>query len=82
VPFTLAHGAAALPFRRFHLVFSALLVGTFAPDFEYLVSSWLLSSGVSSEQQPQSEFRMVIPPKNDSLGWSLSLRSHWSGGSS
>jgi hypothetical protein len=37
VPFTLAHGAAALPFRRFHLVFSALLVGTFAPDFEYLL---------------------------------------------
>lgn len=35
VPFTLAHGAAALPFRRVPLVFSALLVGTFAPDFEY-----------------------------------------------
>ena len=33
VPFTLAHGAAALPFRRLHLVFSGLLVGTFAPDF-------------------------------------------------
>ncbi len=37
MPFTLAHGAAALPFRRFHLVFSALLVGTFAPDFEYFL---------------------------------------------
>jgi Domain of unknown function (DUF4184) len=37
VPFTLAHGAAALPFRRFHLVFSGLLVGTFAPDFEYFL---------------------------------------------
>jgi hypothetical protein len=37
VPFTLAHGAAALPFRRLGLVFSALVVGTFAPDFEYLV---------------------------------------------
>jgi hypothetical protein len=32
-----AHGAAALPFRRLHLVFSALLVGTFAPDFEYFL---------------------------------------------
>jgi hypothetical protein len=37
VPFTLAHGAAALPFRRFHLVLSALLVGTLAPDFEYFL---------------------------------------------
>lgn len=37
VPFTLAHGAAALPFRRFRLVFSGLLVGTFAPDFEYFL---------------------------------------------
>jgi hypothetical protein len=37
VPFTLAHGAAALPFRRFHLVFSGVLVGTFAPDFEYFL---------------------------------------------
>jgi hypothetical protein len=37
VPFTLAHGAAALPFRRLNLVFSGLLVGTFAPDFEYFL---------------------------------------------
>jgi hypothetical protein len=37
VPFTLAHGAAALPFRRLRLVPSALLVGTFAPDFEYFL---------------------------------------------
>jgi len=37
MPFTLAHGAAALPFRRLHLVFSGLLVGTFAPDFEYFL---------------------------------------------
>jgi len=37
VPFTLAHGAAALPFRRFRLVTSGLLVGTFAPDFEYFL---------------------------------------------
>jgi hypothetical protein len=37
VPFTLAHGAAALPFRRSRLVLSAVLVGTFAPDFEYFL---------------------------------------------
>jgi len=37
VPFTLAHGAAALPFRRSRLIFSGLLVGTFAPDFEYFL---------------------------------------------
>jgi hypothetical protein len=37
VPFTLAHGAAALPFRRFRLVTSGLVVGTFAPDFEYFL---------------------------------------------
>lgn len=35
VPFTLAHGAAVLPFRGSRLVFPALLVGSFAPDFEY-----------------------------------------------
>lgn len=37
VPFTLAHAAAALPFRRRRLVPSALVIGTFAPDFEYLL---------------------------------------------
>jgi hypothetical protein len=37
MPFTLAHGAAALPFRRFRLVPSALLLGTFAPDFLYFI---------------------------------------------
>jgi len=37
VPFTLAHAAAALPFKRFHLVTSALVIGTFAPDFEYFL---------------------------------------------
>ncbi|HKF22280.1 MAG TPA: DUF4184 family protein [Candidatus Angelobacter sp.] len=34
MPFTLAHPAAVLPFRRF-LVFSALVVGSVAPDFHY-----------------------------------------------
>jgi hypothetical protein len=37
VPFTPAHAAAALPFRRSRLVPSALVIGTFAPDFEYLL---------------------------------------------
>jgi hypothetical protein len=37
VPFTLAHSAAALLFRRLRLVPSALVIGTFAPDFEYFL---------------------------------------------
>ena len=35
VPFTLSHAAAALPFRRTRLIFSAVVAGSFAPDFEY-----------------------------------------------
>jgi hypothetical protein len=37
VPFTPAHAAAALLFRRTRLVLSALVVGTFAPDFEFFL---------------------------------------------
>lgn len=37
MPFTLAHGAAALPFRRTRLIPSAVVIGTFAPDFEYFL---------------------------------------------
>jgi len=37
VPFTLAHAAAALPFRRLGVVPSALVVGTFAPDLWYFL---------------------------------------------
>jgi hypothetical protein len=37
MPFTLAHAAAALPLRRLRLVWSALIIGTFAPDLEYFV---------------------------------------------
>jgi hypothetical protein len=37
VPFTFAHAAAALPFKRTRLVISALVVGCFAPDFEYFL---------------------------------------------
>jgi hypothetical protein len=37
MPFTVSHAAAAYPFRRTRLVWSALIVGTMAPDFEYFV---------------------------------------------
>jgi len=37
MPFTFAHSAAALPFRRLPIVPSALVIGTFAPDFEYFL---------------------------------------------
>lgn len=37
MPFTFAHPAAALPFRRLQLVPSALVVGTLAPDFWYFL---------------------------------------------
>jgi hypothetical protein len=37
VPFTPAHAAAALPFRRTRLIPSALVIGTLAPDFEYFI---------------------------------------------
>lgn len=37
MPFTFAHAAAALPFRRLRLVPSALVVGTLAPDFWYFL---------------------------------------------
>ena len=37
MPFTVSHVAAALPFRRTGLVYSAVIVGTVAPDFEYFL---------------------------------------------
>ncbi len=37
MPFTPAHVAAAFPFRRTRLLWSALIVGTMAPDFEYFL---------------------------------------------
>jgi len=39
MPFTLAHAAAALPFRRMNLAWSAFLVGSMAPDFPYVVGN-------------------------------------------
>ena len=37
MPFTLAHPAAAVPFRRWGLICSALVMGAIAPDFEYFI---------------------------------------------
>ena len=37
MPFTPAHVAAVLPFRRTRLIWSALVVGAMAPDFEYFL---------------------------------------------
>lgn len=38
MPFTLAHAAAALPFRRTRLMMSAVVVGCFAPDFLFYLT--------------------------------------------
>ncbi len=37
MPFTLSHPAAILPLRRKGLVFSALVIGSMAPDFNYFI---------------------------------------------
>lgn len=37
MPFTPAHAAAAYPFRNTRLIWSAVIVGTMAPDFEYFL---------------------------------------------
>ncbi len=39
MPFTVAHAAAALPFRRLKLVWSAFVIGSMAPDFPYVIGS-------------------------------------------
>ncbi len=39
MPFTLSHPAAALPFRKLNLVWSAFIVGSMAPDFPYIVGT-------------------------------------------
>lgn len=39
MPFTVSHIAAVLPFRKAHLVWSALVIGSVAPDFPYLVGN-------------------------------------------
>jgi hypothetical protein len=43
MPFTVSHAAAVLPFARRRLVLSALVVGSMAPDFEYLLRLSLVS---------------------------------------
>lgn len=43
MPVTFAHPAAAVPFRRFGLILSALVAGSIAPDLEYFV--WLQPHG-------------------------------------
>ncbi|ABF41712.1 hypothetical protein Acid345_2711 [Candidatus Koribacter versatilis Ellin345] len=35
MPFTLSHAAAVVPLRRTRLVWSALVIGSFGPDFQY-----------------------------------------------
>jgi len=43
MPFTLAHPAAVLPFRRFcprHFNFPALVIGSITPDIGYLFGRW------------------------------------------
>lgn len=37
MPFTPAHAAAVLPFQRTRLITSALVIGSFSPDFEYFL---------------------------------------------
>ena len=39
MPFTVAHAAAALPLRRLNLIWSAFIIGSFAPDFPYIIGS-------------------------------------------
>jgi hypothetical protein len=38
MPFTLSHAAAVIPFRRTPFIMSALVMGSFVPDFPYLLS--------------------------------------------
>src|SRR4051794_24263241 len=35
MPFTVPHAAAVLPLRRTRLVWSAMVLGSFGPDFQY-----------------------------------------------
>jgi hypothetical protein len=50
MPFTLSHAAAALPFRRFKPIWSALVIGTFAPDFQYFI--WMSDENRSGHHFP------------------------------
>ena len=37
MPFTLSHPAVVLPFARWKLILSALVIGSMTPDFEYFI---------------------------------------------
>lgn len=39
MPFTVAHAAAVLPFRKLKLVWSAAVIGSMAPDFPYVIGN-------------------------------------------
>jgi hypothetical protein len=58
MPFTPAHAAAALPFRRTRLNTSALIAGTFAPDFEYFLR---LSPSGGFGHTPLGAFVLSLP---------------------
>ena len=57
MPFTLSHAAAALPFRRTRLIKSALVIGCFAPDFEYFIPLC-----TSRQLRPQSSWHLCPRP--------------------
>lgn len=39
MPFTVAHAAAVLPFRKLKLIWSAAIIGSMAPDFPYVIGN-------------------------------------------
>ena len=58
VPFTLAHPAAVLPLRRTQLVFSALVIGSVAPDLPYFLT---LSDNLRSWHSVHGVFLFCLP---------------------
>jgi hypothetical protein len=54
MPFTLSHAAAALPFRKLNPVCPALVIGTFAPDFQYFL--WISDEDRSGHYFPAVAF--------------------------
>jgi Domain of unknown function (DUF4184) len=58
LPFTLAHPAAVLPLRRTKLVFSALIIGSMAPDYPYFLS---LTDGIRWGHSWRGVFLFCLP---------------------
>ena len=58
MPFTLSHAAAVLPLRRTRLVWSALVIGSFGPDFQYFL---LMSYGSRSWHHYPDILRYCLP---------------------